>query len=205
MPYRAQQIPALRGLISCWMGLAISEGLSFEDSLSRRMWFHIDELDALGRIQGLKDAMARIRKKGGCIAMGIQSIAQVRAVYGEAEAHTIVENCDNKLILRCGASEGGGTAKFASQVIGEHQVERDETTTSRTQGKHASTSTSQAVRIYREPAVMDSEIMRLASCNGYLKTATNPDWSQVAFKPVEFPARVKAYVPVATRHRDAAE
>jgi hypothetical protein len=204
MPYRAQQIPALRGLISCWMGLAISEGLSFEDSKTRRLWFHIDELDALGRIQGLTDALARIRKKGGCIAMGIQSIAQVRAVYGEAEAHTIVENCDNKLILRCGASEGGGTARLASQMIGEREVERDETTTSRTQGRHASSSTSQSVRAYREPAVLDSEIMRLAACNGYLKVATKPDWMQVKFEPVEFPARVQAYVPAEQSMRDTA-
>jgi type IV secretory pathway TraG/TraD family ATPase VirD4 len=195
MPYRAHQIQALRGLISCWMGLALLEGLSFEDSKTRRLWFHIDELDALGRIQRLTDAITKIRKKGGCIAMGIQSIAQVRAVYGDADASTIVENCDNKLILRCGASEGGGTARLASQMIGEREVERDETTTSRTQGRNASTSTSQSVRAYREPAVMDSEIMRLAACNGYLKVATKPDWMQVKFEPVEFPARVQAYVP----------
>jgi hypothetical protein len=204
MPYRAQQIPALRGLISCWMGLAISEGLSFEDSKTRRLWFHIDELDALGRIQGLTDALARIRKKGGCIAMGIQSIAQVRAVYGDADASTIVENCDNKLILRCGASEGGGTARLASQMIGEREVERDETTTSRTQGRHASTSTSQSVRAYREPAVMDSEIMRLEACNGYLKVATKPDWMQVKFQPMEFPVRVQAYVPAEQQMGDTA-
>ena len=208
MPYRAQQIPALRGLISCWVGLAISEALSFEDSKTRRLWFHIDELDALGRIQGLKDALARLRKKGGCVAMGIQSIAQVRAVYGEAEAHTIVENCDNKLILRCGASEGGGTARFAVQLIGEREVERDETTTSRTRGRHASTSTSQSVRTYREPAVLDSEIMRLASCHGYLKVATDPDWRQVRFEPVAFAARVPAFVaaePSEVAMLDAAE
>jgi len=194
MPYRAHQIPALRGLISCWMGLAISEGLSFDDSKTRRMWFYVDELDALGRIQGLKDALARLRKKGGCVVMGIQSIAQVRAVYGDAEAQTIVENCDNKLVLRCGASEGGGTAKFASQVIGDREVKRDETTTSRTQGRNASSSSSKSVRIYREPAVMDSEIMRLDSCNGYLKVASKPDWFQVSFEPLDFPERVEPYV-----------
>lgn len=46
MPYRAKQIPALRGLISCWMGLAISEALSLPPSATRRIWFHVDELDA---------------------------------------------------------------------------------------------------------------------------------------------------------------
>jgi len=91
IPYGAEQIAALKGPVSCWMRLAIFELLSMPSSSTRRMWFFLDELDALGRIQGLKDALVRMRKKGGCVVAGIQSIAQVRAVYGEAEAQTIVK------------------------------------------------------------------------------------------------------------------
>jgi hypothetical protein len=205
MPYQAKQIPALRGLISCWMGLAISETLSLQESKTRRIWFHVDELDALGRIQGLKDALARLRKMGGCVVLGLQSIAQVRGVYGEAEANTIIENCNNKLILRCGSSEGGGTARFASEVIGDRVVERDETTTSRSQGRNPSTSTTRAVREHREPAVMDSEIMQLDPCTGYLKVATQRHWLRVSFKPVDFSVRAAAFVPVEPSMREAAE
>jgi type IV secretory pathway TraG/TraD family ATPase VirD4 len=206
MPYQAQQIPALRGLVSCWMGLAISETLALDDSEARRVWFHIDELDALGRIQNLKDAQTRVRKKGGCVVMGFQSIAQVRAVYGDAEAHTIVENCDNKLILRCGASENGGTARFASELIGEREVAREETTTSRTNGgRSSSSSTSLSIRRQVEKAVLPSEITRLADCTGYLKLATRPDWMAVGFKPIAFPVRVDAAVPIALPLRDAAD
>ncbi len=78
----------------------------------RRLWFIIDELDALGQIDGLKDALARLRKFGGRCVLGFQSIAQVRGTYGDAEAQTIVENCGNTLILRCSASERGGTAEL---------------------------------------------------------------------------------------------
>jgi type IV secretory pathway TraG/TraD family ATPase VirD4 len=196
MPYQANQIPALRGLISCWMGLAISESLSLPESRVRRLWFHVDELDALGRIQGLKDALARLRKVGGCVVLGLQSISQVRGTYGDADANTIVENCNNKLILRCNASEGGGTARFASEVIGDRVVERDETTTSSSQGKNASTSTTRAVREHREPAVLASEIMQLERWTGYLKIATQRPWLKVAYKPVDFPKKVPAFVPV---------
>jgi type IV secretory pathway TraG/TraD family ATPase VirD4 len=203
MPYQAKQIPALRGLISCWMGLAISETLSLPESKTRRIWFHVDELDALGRIQGLKDALARLRKMGGCVVLGLQSIAQARGVYGEAEANTIIENCNNKLILRCGASEGGGTARFASEMIGDRVVERDETTTSHSQGRNPSTSATRAVREHREPAVMDSELMQLDPSTGYLKVATQKPWLKVAFKPMEFPKRVLAFVPAEQPMRDA--
>jgi type IV secretory pathway TraG/TraD family ATPase VirD4 len=41
----------------------------------RRLWFIIDELDALGQVDGLKDALARLRKFGGRCALGFQSMA----------------------------------------------------------------------------------------------------------------------------------
>ena len=90
----------------------------------QRLWYIVDELDALGAIDGLKDALARLRKFGGRCVLGMQSIAQVRACYGEADARTIIENCGTSLILRCSASEAGGTAQFASQLIGDRQVRR---------------------------------------------------------------------------------
>jgi hypothetical protein len=42
----------------------------------------------------------------------------------DAEAQTIVENCGNTLILRCSASERGGTAEFASRLIGQREIIR---------------------------------------------------------------------------------
>ena len=61
---------------------------------------NVDELDALGAVDGLTDALARLRKFGGRCVLGFQSIAQVSGTYGQAEAQTIVENCGNTLILR---------------------------------------------------------------------------------------------------------
>jgi len=71
--------------------------------------FVVDELDALGAIDGLKDALARLRKFGCRCVLGFQSIAQVSSTYGQSDAQTLVENCGNTLILRCSSSENGGT------------------------------------------------------------------------------------------------
>lgn len=49
--------------------------------------------------------------------LGFQSIAQVSGTYGREVADTLVENCGNTLILRCSASERGGTSEFASKLI----------------------------------------------------------------------------------------
>jgi type IV secretory pathway TraG/TraD family ATPase VirD4 len=189
IPYAANQIAALRGLVSCWLNIAILETLSLEPSHTRRIWFHIDELDALGRIEGLKDAQARLRRFGGRVAIGFQSYAQVKQVYGEA-AHTIIENCGNLLILRSGGSDGGGTAGLASQLIGGREVERDEVSRSRTRGKHESRSTSTQIRRSIEDVALASEIMQLRNREGFVKRATSPYWVRVAFPYVDYPTRI---------------
>jgi type IV secretory pathway TraG/TraD family ATPase VirD4 len=98
IPYKAGQIAALRSSISAWMRLAIFETMDRGED-NARLWFVVDELDALGQIDGLKDALARLRKFNGSCVLGFQSVAQVSSTYGSGDAHTIIENCGNTLIL----------------------------------------------------------------------------------------------------------
>lgn len=180
MPYVGNQVAAFRGLISGWMNIAIMETLSLQPSFERRIWFHVDELDALGRIEGLKDAQARLRKFGGCVAIGFQSFAQVKQVYGEA-AQTIIENCGNLLLLRAGASEDGGTAKLVSELIGKREVERDDVSRSRTRGRFTTRSMSMQTKRSVEDVALASEIMQLQNLEGFVKRATRSDWVRVRF------------------------
>ena len=185
MPYHARQIAALRSIIAMWMRLAIFEAMG-DAKVDQRLWFIADELDALGAIDGLKDALARLRKFGGRCVLGFQSIAQVSSTYGAGEAQTLVENCGNTLILRCSGSENGGTSAFASRLIGEREVVRRQTSRGRDRdglfaprGQRRSTNiTEQHVT---ETAVMASEIEQLPDLSGYLKTASSPTWRRVAF------------------------
>jgi hypothetical protein len=178
LPYRAGQIAALRSMISAWMRLAIFEAMSQQEG-DQRLWFVVDELDALGQIDGLKDALARLRKFGGRCVLGFQSIAQVSSTYGAGEAQTLVENCGNTLILRCSGSEHGGTAHFASRLIGQREVLRTARSRSRRPTELlGSTTLSEHVAI--EPAVMESQIEQLADLSGYLKLASHPEWQRVS-------------------------
>src|ERR1700690_1841668 len=131
IPYQAGQIPALRSIIATWLRLAIVEAMSQPAGRDQRLWFVVDELDALGAIDGLRDALARLRKFGGRCVLGFQSIAQLSSTYGAGDAQTIVENCGNTLILRCSGSEGGGTSHFASRLIGEREIVRRQITRGR--------------------------------------------------------------------------
>jgi type IV secretory pathway TraG/TraD family ATPase VirD4 len=186
IPYSAAQIPALRAIIAAWVRLAIFEAM--QGTKDRRLWFVVDELDSLGAIDGLKDALARLRKFGGRCVLGFQSLAQVSSTYGSGEAQTIIENCNNTVILRCSASEHGGTSQFASRLIGEREIVRRQTSRARDQehwlvrrGSRRSTSISQQHII--EAAVLPSEIEQLPDLTGYVKTAASPVWLRVCFRP----------------------
>jgi hypothetical protein len=181
IPYRAGQIAALRSQISAWMRLAIFEAMNGAEG-DQRLWFVIDELDALGQIDGLKDALARLRKFGGRCALGFQSIAQVSSTYGEGDAHTIVENCGNTLILRCSASEGGGTSRFASRLIGEREVLRTTQSVSRRSTEWIGSRT-RSEHFATELALLPSQIEQLPDLAGMLKMASRPYWMRVKLEP----------------------
>jgi type IV secretory pathway TraG/TraD family ATPase VirD4 len=183
MPYGAAQIAALRSILAMWVRLAIFEAMN-EPGSTRRLWFIVDELDSLGAIDGLKDALTRLRKFGGRCVLGFQSLAQVSSTYGSADAQTIIENCANTMILRCSGSEHGGTSQFASRLIGEREVIRRQTTRGRdreglfaARGARRSTNTSEQHVI--EAAVLAAQIEQLPDLVGYLKTASSPAWLQV--------------------------
>jgi type IV secretory pathway TraG/TraD family ATPase VirD4 len=185
IPYKAAQIAALRSIIATWMRLAIVETMSCPDG-DQRLWFVVDELDALGAIDGLKDALARLRKFGGRCVLGFQSIAQVSSTYGAGEAQTIVENCGNTLILRCSGSEHGGTSHFASRLIGEREIIRRQTSRGRDRegfwnSRAARRSTNISEQHVTEAAVLPSELEQLPDLTGYLKTASCAQWLRVAF------------------------
>jgi hypothetical protein len=188
LPYKAGQIAALSSSISAWMRLAIFETMHRtqetvgQSDRKPRIWFVADELDALGPIDGLKDALARLRKFGGNCLLGFQSIAQVSSTYGQGDAHTIVENCGNTLILRCSASEGGGTARFASQLIGDRELlQTSKSTTFRPGERFGSRTESHQYRV--EPAVLPSQIEQLPDLAGYLKFASDAVWRRVQLTP----------------------
>jgi type IV secretory pathway TraG/TraD family ATPase VirD4 len=183
IPYRANQIAALRTTVSAWMRLAIFEAMAGPER-DQRLWFVVDELDALGQIDGLKDALARVRKFGGRCVLGFQSIAQVSGTYGAAEAQTIIENCGNTVILRCSGSENGGTSRFASQLIGEREVVRRQVSRGRdsefglmVRGARRSRQVSEQHTV--EPAVLPAELEQLPDMAGYLKLASSAIWRRV--------------------------
>jgi type IV secretory pathway TraG/TraD family ATPase VirD4 len=196
LPYQADQIAALKSIISTWMRLAIFQTLSLGEG-DWHTWFAVDELDALGPIDGLADALPRLRKFGGRCALGFQSISQVSTTYAHGVAQAMVENCGNTLVLRCSASENGGTSRFASRLIGEREVVRIANSASRSDSgfmspSHGTHGTSE--HHATESAVMPAEIEQLPDRSGFLKFPSQPAWIRVSFPYFDVPKVAEPFV-----------
>lgn len=115
------------------------------------------------------------------------AVILVMVLGGMAMANRIVENCGNTLILRCSSSEHGGTAQFASRLIGEREMLRKQVTRNLDDvgvlrgGRRRSRNTSE--QHVTETAVMASEIEQLPDLCGYLKRASSPYWTKVELAP----------------------
>ncbi len=184
IPYRAGQIAALRSMIATWMHLAIFEAMSQPQGRDQRLWFVVDELDALGAIDGLKDALARLRKFGWPlrprISIGCASIQHLR----QERPKRWWKIAAIRLILRCSASENGGTSQFASRLIGEREVLRRQISRGRDResaffSRGARRSRSVTDHHVTETAVLASELEQLPDLRGYLKTASSATWWKV--------------------------
>lgn len=197
LPYQADQIAALKSIISTWMRLAIFQTMSLGEG-DHRIWFAVDELDALGAIDGLSDALTRLRKFGGRCALGFQSISQVSTTYGHGVAQAMVENCGNSLILRCSASENGGTSRFASRLIGEREIVRLSKSVSRSRGEGmfgaARDTHGHSEQTATEVAVMPAEIEQLPDRIGFLKFTSQPAWMKVAFPYYDLPKTAEPFI-----------
>ena len=170
LTYRDDQAALLSPLVATWIELALVEGLSLPDDADRRLWFVMDELDSLRRLGTLKDGLTKLRKHGGAVIAGLQTIAQLRATYGVDTAQTLLSSLSTKLILAAGDAE---TARYFEQELGEQEIDRPDSSSSETHGSfldpHYSTGEQYRRDRRLQSTVLASEIQGLAPLRGFLK------------------------------------
>jgi type IV secretory pathway TraG/TraD family ATPase VirD4 len=78
-------------LTSCLLELIVSKIMNQAQAQNQqKIWFIIDELASLGRMPSLNILMQEGRKYGACVVSGMQSISQLYAYYGEADASNLI-------------------------------------------------------------------------------------------------------------------
>lgn len=116
---RSKYHKEIKPLISLWLGLVMQGVQSLKPDSNRRIWIVMDELASLHRLEMLSDTMADIRKFGGCVAIGIQSISQLQFLYGNHEAEAIADLLNTSVYFR---SPKAKVAKWVSDDLGEQVI-----------------------------------------------------------------------------------
>lgn len=155
----------LKPLISMWLDIAINSLMSLAPSDQRRVWFILDELSSLQRLPYLAQACAESRKFGGCIVLGLQSIFQLRNVYGNHEAEEISNLCNTRIFFRDPSFE---SASWASKEIGELELDEKRENFSYSESAMRSGMSISNQR-YQRQIISASEIMHLNDLEAYIR------------------------------------
>lgn len=163
VPRKEDYFEASKPLLACWLECAASAVLGLAPSADRRIWFVLDELADLPRVENLGRLLPEGRKFGAAIVLTFQALGQMRHRYGPQLAESMLGCCNTKLFLQTIDSE---TRVWASQTIGECEVEIQTMTDALAEGDDKPRTTLSKIRKMR-PAVLESEL-RLPKFEGYL-------------------------------------
>ena len=163
VPRKEDYFEASKPLLACWLECAASAVLGLPPSADRRIWFVLDELADLPRVDNLARLLPEGRKFGAAVVLTFQALGQMRHRYGPQIAESMLGCCNTKLFLQTIDSE---TRVWASQTIGECEVEIQTMTDALAEGDDTPRTTLGRMRKMR-PAVLESEL-RLPKFEGYL-------------------------------------
>jgi len=163
VPRKEDYFEASKPLLACWLECAASAVLGLPPSPDRRIWFVLDELADLPRVDNLARLLPEGRKFGAAVVLTFQALGQMRHRYGPQIAESMLGCCNTKLFLQTIDAE---TRAWASQTIGECEVEIQTMTDALADGDDKPRTTLGKIRKMR-PAILESEL-RLPKFEGYL-------------------------------------
>ncbi len=163
VPRKEDYFEAAKPLMACWLECAASAVLGLSPSPDRRIWFVLDELADLPKVENLARLLPEGRKFGAAIVLSFQAIGQMRHRYGANIAEAMLACCNTKLFLQTVDQE---TRKWASETIGQCEIEMRVATDTLSIGSEVPRTTIATQRHFRA-AVLESEL-RLAPHQGYL-------------------------------------
>ncbi|ESZ88720.1 MAG: type IV secretory protein VirD4 [Blastomonas sp. CACIA14H2] len=163
VPRKEDYFEAAKPLMACWLECAASAVLGLSPSPERRIWFVLDELADLPRVENLARLLPEGRKFGAAIVLTFQALGQMRHRYGDNIAEAMLACCNTKLFLQTVDRE---TRQWASETIGQCEVEMRMATDTLTVGKEVPRTAIATERQFRA-AVLESEL-RLPPHQGFL-------------------------------------
>ncbi|KQQ44694.1 hypothetical protein ASF61_21435 [Duganella sp. Leaf126] len=187
---KEEMLSTMRPLLTAWFDIAMRSIMSLPASRSRLIFSVLDELASLNRISTLKEVATRGRKYGISLLLGYQNIAQVRDIYGENDAQTIISMLQSRLTLTVPDFQ---TAKYVSENLANQELmEKDENISFGIDSTRDGVTI--ATRRELRDLVLASEIQGLPTMEGYLRLAGRNEVMKVKIDYVERPAIAEAFI-----------
>lgn len=177
----------LRPLVSTWIDMICSAILSLQPMSGKRVWMSLDELASLGKLDSFVPAATNGRRFGLRMIAGLQDWAQLDLIYGK-DAAKIIQACFRNYLIF--ASSNAHNATRASEIIGEHEVERLRLSNNFNMRGNGMT---RNVVHEREMLIMPSEISNLPDLSGYVLFAEELPLAKIKLPYVPYRQRVPAF------------
>lgn len=181
---------ALKPVLSLWIDTAIKAVLGLEPTHKERLWFFIDELPTLQKLDILKLALTNTRKYGLCMVIGIQDFSQLNEIYGQHQARTIISGCQTKLLLRV---TDGEAARLLAKLMGEAELDEKEETLS-----YGLSSSRDGVSVFARrnlrDIVLTSEVLTLPDMHGYITIPGDYPVARVAYQYEATPTIAEGFI-----------
>jgi type IV secretory pathway TraG/TraD family ATPase VirD4 len=179
--WRADMQAALASLLATWGGITMNAVLTLPPDPQRRVWLVLDELAALGKVDGLEAGLTLGRKHGLAVVAGLQSTAQLDRLYGR-ESAVVLRSCFRNLAVLGFARSDPATCEELSRALSERELLRTELSRSWGAGGIGE---SRALRQVRERLVLSTEIAGLPNLQGYLALTGDEPVRALRLTPAE--------------------
>lgn len=121
LSYRDDMLASQKKIIATQVGIAARATLSQSPCNNRRTWLIIDECASMGRIDSLDLYLTKARKSAGCAVIGLQSVSQLKQIYGRDGADVMLANLSSWLVLRV---PDQATSEYMSRYLGDSEIKR---------------------------------------------------------------------------------
>jgi type IV secretory pathway TraG/TraD family ATPase VirD4 len=85
------------------------------------VWLVIDELKSVGQLPSLPGILDKGRKYKTSVVLGFQAISQLKKIYGDADATSILQGLQNQFYFRMTEPS---CSEYVSRMIGSEDVEQ---------------------------------------------------------------------------------
>lgn len=159
----------LRPITAMWLDLAIRNTMTLPRVYTDRLWIFLDELASLKSLSIISRSVTETRAFGVVHVIGLQDVAQGRAMFGKDHAQVFRSNLQTQVLMRVSDEE---TAEAYSKMLGVQEL--DEKSEGVSFGAAPSRDGSNLNTGRKEKRiVLASEIQLLNDCEGFLQIVGN--------------------------------